>query len=143
MVLKLLKYAMRLTATTALIGSLTYYYHHDIDKVVNDIKFYLNNSEHGFVPREQSFDLKISRELNGKANLETYVENYSQKLPVLIRQQGIMLGTPEYNYSNFTEAERDLLCKSYPKSQKTKIEFPKKKEDPIKRTLKRLYELIK
>ena len=139
MVIKLLRYGTKFKITTLIVGTLTYNCHQEINKIVNDIKFYLNKSEPGFVEREQAFDLEINYKLNGKGNLETYLENYSEKLSILSRYEGVMVGSAEYNYKNFTENERATLCKTNPKNKKLKS--IKKEENFLKRTLKRLYDL--
>ena len=110
-ILGLVKYALKWTTTTLITGYLTYASHSEIKKTVNSVRFLANESETGFVRKEQALDISVENELNGKGNLETYLSNYSQKLPIYIRRNGAMAGNAEYNFSNFTDKERSRLCK--------------------------------
>ncbi|HIH26364.1 hypothetical protein J4476_00405 [Candidatus Woesearchaeota archaeon] len=101
--------ATKWTAKALLIAYATYACHHEIEKAVNTVEFYFSKSEPGYVRKEQALNLEIVHELNGKGNLETYVKNYSQRLPVYIRENGIIVGDSDYNISNLTEKERSLL----------------------------------
>ena len=143
MVFRLIRYALKATASAVVFGALTYIYHEPIDRFVNDIIFYTNEAEEEFVDREHSFHLRIERMVNGRGNLETYVESYSQKLPVFMREDGIMLGTARYNYKNFTVEERVELCESVTEVPRIKPKTKVKRADPFKRTLKIIYDLFR
>src|SRR3989344_4709153 len=102
---RLLGYLFRWTTMTIAIGSATYVAHDDIEKAVRHARFYFNNAEEGFVSKEHAFDLKIIHRINGKGNLETYLKNYSDRLPVYKGRNGITIGNPSYNFSNFSTKE--------------------------------------
>lgn len=110
-ILGLIKYATKWTTTALIIGYLTYISHAEINRAVNNIRFLVNESEKEFVQKEQALDLSVEHELNGIGNLETYLLNYSQRLPIYIRRNGAMTGDAEYNFSNFTEKEKRKLCR--------------------------------
>ena len=103
--------ATKWTSKALLIAYATYVCHHEIEMAVNRIKYYYHKPEGEYVGKEQAYNLEIYYEINGKGNLETYVKNYSERLPVLIRENGIMVGTPEYVLSNLEDKEADMLKK--------------------------------
>lgn len=141
-ILRLAKYAMMWTAKTLVIGSLTFAFHDQIQDFVYSVRYYLNREEPGFVTKDQGFHLKFGYEINGKTNLETYLRNYTQRLPVYRRENGLMTGSAPYNFSNFTYEEKTELCSG--KIIKSKpIEEPKKKESKIKKPLKIIDDLLK
>ncbi len=133
---------MKWPITALLISSLTYSFHDQIQKFMREVRFYSTDTEKGFIPKEQALDLKFNYGKNGRANLETYLSNYTQELPVYKREHGTMVGSAEYNFSNFTYKEKNSLC-----SKKITKERPlpekSKKQNKTKKTLKMLEDLIK
>ena len=111
---------LRKAATVAGIVYFTYISHSKIEKTLNNIKYVYTASEQGFVEKEQAFDLKINYEINGKGNLETYLKNYTQLLPLQKRELGIMVGDASYNFHNFTAEEVKALCPQQKTEQKPK-----------------------
>ena len=142
MLLKLLRSTIRWSATTIAISSLTYALHDKIERFIHDIRFYTAKEELGFVPKEQAFDLKFTYERNGKGSLETHVKNYTQNLPVYSRENGIMVGTPNYNFSNFTYEEKKKACSEKIIETKKPKEKPAK-ENKVKKPLKVLDDLLR
>ena len=101
--------ATKWTSKALLIAIATYTCHSEIERFVKTIEFYSHKSEIGYVRKDQALDLEIVHELNGKGNLETYVKNYSQMLPVFIGESGIVVGTKEYNMSNLDDIDINTL----------------------------------
>jgi len=139
MIGKLIRYAFKYTILTLGISYLTYNSHDKINHFINNVKFYTHFTEEGFVKKDHGFDLRLVYELNGKGNLETYVKSYSSNLPVFQRNNGIMIGSPEYNFSNFTYDEASELCKSKLKELPDKINT---KPNIKKRALELIYDLF-
>ena len=97
--------------TGLIISYIIYSAYEKIDQFLKEAEFYFNDPEPGFVSKLESFHLDFIHEKNSKGNLETYLRNYTQRLPVLSRNNGITIVSPEYNFLNFTSEEREYLCK--------------------------------
>jgi len=82
----------------------------DIERFLNETLFYFTETEDGFVKKKNAFNLSFIYEKNNKGNLETYLRDYTNRIPVFERENGLMVGTAKYNYSNFTKEERKLVC---------------------------------
>ncbi len=139
MIGRLIKYTFKYTAMTLFIGYLTYNCHNHISKFINNIKFYTNSTEDGFINKNHGFDLKIDYQINGKGNLETYVRNYSNNLPIFERANGIMIGSSDYNFSNLNYDEASRLCNDKIKELSKKTEI---KPDIKKKLVHMLYDLL-
>ncbi len=141
MLFKFARYAAKLTATTFIVGWLTYANHHSINRFISGVRFYFAESETGFVKKEHSFDLRFSYELNGRSNLETYVNNYTAKLPVYIRSNGILIGSAEYNASNFISEELAKICSAKPNLE-SKLNTSNNVDSKKKKFLKTVLDLV-
>src|SRR3989344_9472958 len=108
--MNLIKYVAKWTITSIIVGWITYANHDSISRTVNNARYYFSDNEEGFVDKNHAFDLRFSYERNGKGNLETYIQNYTSKLPVYMRENGILVGSAEYNFSNFIGDERKKVC---------------------------------
>ena len=128
------------TATTFVVGLITYASYARLNKFVNETKFYFSGSEDNFVPKGHAFDLKVVYERNGRNNVETFVNSYSDNLPVYIRGHGIMVGSADYNFSNFSSEERLRFCNSESGIEK-KISV-NNKNNPKKRLLNAILDLV-
>ncbi len=107
----LLGYATKWTLRTMLIGYITYACHEDISRIINKLKFYYNKVEVGFVEKDFAFDINVIHTLNSRGRLETYVEYYSQNIPVYGREDNFMVGSAEQNFAKFTKKEKRELCR--------------------------------
>ena len=90
----------------------TYIKHEDIQETIDHARFYYAETAEGFPPVYISTKLHITRTLNKQGQLETYLQVHDEKLPIFERIEGPMLGSPEYNYQNFTAKERKELCRT-------------------------------
>ena len=142
-ILKIVKYAVKWSATTLIVCWLTYSNYSSISRAINNSKFYFSESESGFVPKDHAFDLRFNHERNGKGNLETYLGSYNSRLPIYMRSEGIMIGNADYNFSNFTVEEKSRLC-SYKKAEDLNESDDSKPENlgTKKRIFKTLIELV-
>lgn len=94
-----------------LIFGYTFYNAYDIiDYFVREVEFYFIKVEDGFINKKEGLNLSFTYEKNKEGKLETYLRNFTERQPVFERQNGLMVGTPEYNYSNFTAKEKKNLC---------------------------------
>jgi len=106
----LLKKLFNLTLATAFAAYLGYTNAGKINKFVNHCKYAGTEAEVNFIDKDRSIDLKIERERNGNGNLETYLRVYSDMYPIYSRKNGLMVGDPNYNFSNFTQDEKSDFC---------------------------------
>ena len=95
---------------TLLLGFTFYNSYNIIEYVIKEMEFYFIKVENGFINKREGLNLRFAYEENKKGNLETYLRDYTERFPVFERKNGIMVGTPEYNFHNFTSEERKNLC---------------------------------
>lgn len=110
MIIGILRRNVKWCLTTICAAYLGYLYSGTIDNVKNSVKYSFNDAKSGFIAKEQALDLKIIYERNSAKNLETYLKVYNEKLAVYQRENGIIVGEPEYVFKNFTIQERTNLC---------------------------------
>jgi hypothetical protein len=137
MLTKLIKPMAKWGVTSIFIAYATYVCADKIDNTMNTVKYAFVETEPGFVKKEQALDMKVKYERNGKNNLETYIKTYNQKVPVYIRENGVMIGDADYLFSNFSDMEKERVCSGNYVS-------PKKKEARLSQKLKKMvYDLYK
>lgn len=88
----------------------TYSSHYHINRFICGVSFFHEQAEEGFVDKEQALRLDISYKRNRRGNLETFLDSYEDSLPIYERTNGVVVGSPEYNFSNLTKKERDSFC---------------------------------
>ena len=99
---------------TLLIGSLTYMNYGRIKSMINKFRYSGIEAEIGYVSKDIALNSKIIHEKNSYGNLETYLLTEKSKLPVLARENGLMVGYADYNWDNFTNQEKlDLMVNNW------------------------------
>jgi len=106
----ILKALIKWPLITLTIGALVYSNHRRIEYTVNRVWFALNRAEDGYIEKNRALRLRIHYEINENGGLETYLVSRFEPLPIYKRENGIMVGTPEYNFNNFTDREKAYLC---------------------------------
>jgi hypothetical protein len=108
-----------------------YAYHSNIEKFVNGFKYSNYKSELGFVEKDMAMNLEIGYQINKKGYIETYLKVHNDKIPLYMRDNGIMVGDSEYCFGNINSKERKILCSGIiPEDiyKKLKSEKPRTKE---------------
>ncbi len=127
---------LRKALTIAGIVYFTHINYYRIEKTLNTFKYISTSPEPGFVENEQAFDLRIIYERNHKGTLETYLKNDGKVLPILKRDSGILIGTAEENFKNFSEKERKTLC-----LEKLTKNEPMKDPDTYKQVIGKMWDI--
>ncbi len=99
---------------TLLITTLTYINYGKIKNVITRYRYSNVKSEFGYVSKDTALDLRIIHEKNSNGNLETYLLTEEDKLPILSKENGLIVGSVDYNWNNFTNQERlDLTVNNW------------------------------
>ncbi|MBI2148356.1 hypothetical protein HYU23_01640 [Candidatus Woesearchaeota archaeon] len=138
MVLKLIASLIKWPLVGLTVAGLTYTNHDRVEKVVHGLRFYDSNVEEGFVDKRRSLRLEVKHSKNNEGNLETYLKLNENNLPIYSRKYGIMVGSAQYNFSNFTPKERAFFCYDSNTAKNTKI--PKDKKS--KSLFSEMYDLL-
>lgn len=128
---------MKWSLATACAAYLGYANAKKIDQVVLEVKYATVEAEKAFVAKDQALDLRLSYQRNSAGNLETYLVSFNQKLPIYLREQGLVLGDSAYLLENLTKHEQARLCKG-----KDREEESKEMSTKVPGTFQRLFEIL-
>jgi hypothetical protein len=138
----ILKSTIKLTLTSLCVAYITYAHADKLANMVHSIKYSFVETEQGFVPKEQALDIKIKYERNDRNKLETYLKTYNQKLPILMKPEGIQVGNIHYIASNIDDDERTELCGSAHNISTPTKEKKISKADKVKKILYDIYKNV-
>ena len=120
MIFRIIKTAVKWPLIFFIVGSISYSCHDKIERIGRGVKMYGVKAEDGFIEKRKALKLKIRYEINDQGNLETYLVSKDSGHPVYARKNGLMLNTPAYNFSNFSELEKISLCQDVIKAKNFK-----------------------
>lgn len=103
---RFLKYA----GVAALTFYFTYTYYDPVNRFVNKVRYIGVKTETGFVEKDHAFNLRLRLEKNRKGNLETYLLNFSEAMPVYSRNNNLLIGTSQQVFDGLTQQEKRTLC---------------------------------
>ena len=132
-----LKSIMKWSSATVVAAYMGYANAPRINNMVREAKYASADAEQGFVPKDQAFGLHVAYQRNGKGNLETYLVSFNQRLPIQVRDAGVVVGDGPYLWKSLTKDEKEYGCDS---GELTGLEAKKKAQ--TKGMLERLFEMI-
>ncbi|MBS3167797.1 hypothetical protein J4216_01595 [Candidatus Woesearchaeota archaeon] len=91
------------------ISSLTYSYHENIESIINRVKSIPYEAEPGFPTKEQGRNIGVLGVINFNSRYELYLNFYQRRIPIYLREDGLMVGDPDYTFEKFTEEEKRRL----------------------------------